>query len=417
MRTFVRNKKVEPANGAEPAVAAGDSVSVLARSPVKVQKPAPKQRSQQAGEAARGDRTATGSAQLDPYAFDVDDHLAAPGEGSQHDPAFLGSLVARTSASQDGDYGCLHSASPPKREPRRGPVTFKGALARLTGGFPKLKRSASTPPIAILELRIDIDGSTADSNELLRATGFSVPCSSQAAAQPGSREPSGEPSEDLRLDDRPGSSEMPSPEARKPPQQRAPAGLGRRAGSAAAALFKRSKGGASLLDAKNSHSFPVEGGGGLQTAERPQSDPLAETAADVRKADSRSGSASGAQAGSNAEPAVKRRRIESAGGAAAISAGMNGHGARLKAISRNPSVDRIGGDASGLGSSQERDRDSRDAPRARNGSSLRRRRTAAAGEVVNGAASRRRRSGDGAAAPVTSLIEVTNFHVVLRAAN
>ena len=136
MRTFVRNKKLRPADGAEAAAAASGGAS----SPVKAQKPALEQRGQQVGKGDRGGQSAAHGAQPDPYAFDMGDDLAAPGEGSQHDPAFLELLVARTSASLDGDDASVHSASPPERKAGRGPYTFKGALARLTGSFPKLKR-------------------------------------------------------------------------------------------------------------------------------------------------------------------------------------------------------------------------------------------------------------------------------------
>jgi hypothetical protein len=160
MRTFVRNKKLRPAKGAEAAAAAGSSASASASLPTQINKAAPQLRGQQAGKGVRGGEMAARGSQPDPYAFDMGDELAASREGSQHDPAFLGSLVARASASLDGDDGSLHSASPPERTAARGPqgpFTFKGALARLTGGFQKLKRFVSKPPIAILQLGADVD--------------------------------------------------------------------------------------------------------------------------------------------------------------------------------------------------------------------------------------------------------------------
>ena len=141
MRTFARNKKARPASGgAEAAAATSELLSVQARSPIRAQKHAP---AQQGGKGTRPGHSAAHAAQPDPYAFDIGDDLAAPDEGSQHDPAFLGSLVARSGASLDGDDGSLHSASPPEQQSGRGPVTFKGALARLSNGFPKLNRFAT----------------------------------------------------------------------------------------------------------------------------------------------------------------------------------------------------------------------------------------------------------------------------------
>ena len=211
----------------------------------------------------------------------------------------------------------------------------------------------------------------------------------------------------MQPDDHPGTSEVPSPEARKPPQQRLPAGLSQRAGSAAAGLFKRSTGRAisSSADAEISNSMPMAAGGRLAETEREQSAsrPEAQLVAvhDSNPAERRSASASGAEAGSDAEPAAKRRRTSDIGGA-----GIGDRNGRFSSLARISSADRTGSDASGLGGSQERDGDTRDGPMVRNGSSLGRRRNGAGGAAPNGGAGRRRRSGEGTAAPVTSLIEV-----------
>ena len=69
------------------------------------------------------------SAVPDPYAFDVcDEEKHVPDEGSQHDPAFLESLVARSGSSLSDDVP-LDSASPPERRPG-------GGLPNGTGAWP-----------------------------------------------------------------------------------------------------------------------------------------------------------------------------------------------------------------------------------------------------------------------------------------
>ena len=218
--------------------------------------------------------------------------------------------------------------------------------------------------------------------------------------------------QDSQPDDHPSTSEVPSPEARKPKQQRPPTGLGRRASSAAAALFKRSMGrvSASSADAEQSNSMPVANGVGRTELERSRSasQPEAQLPAanEATTADGCAASANGAEAASDAEPTAKRRRFSDEA-SAGISDGRGQDGARVEAVPRVMSVDRTGSDASGLGGSQERDAAVQTRPLARTGRSLGRRRNGAAGAALKGNAGRRRRSVEGTAAPVTSLIEVS----------
>ena len=108
MRTFVRKKKNGPPRqtDAPSAAARGDGVTVATGSPV--QAIAVELRTRHFVRHIAAD-----SAEPDPYAFDVcDEGEHAPGEGSQHDPAFLESLVARSGSSLSEDVQ-LDSASPP----------------------------------------------------------------------------------------------------------------------------------------------------------------------------------------------------------------------------------------------------------------------------------------------------------------
>ena len=123
MRTFARKKKGSPPHGTDAITGAARVVSGVV--PANVPGPAPSAK-QRKGQAVG--HPAAHSAQPDPYAFDIFDDDDAPGEGSQHDPAFLGSLVARLNSSQSDD-GRLNSASPPEHKTGRGPSNMRGAWA------------------------------------------------------------------------------------------------------------------------------------------------------------------------------------------------------------------------------------------------------------------------------------------------
>ena len=110
MRTFVRKRKGGPPSQTDTTTAAvseKDSAAAPAGSPV-----------QAIGVELRTRQfvrhVAAHSAEPDPYAFDIcDKNDHAPGEGSQHDPAFLESLVARSGSSISEDVR-RDSGSPPE---------------------------------------------------------------------------------------------------------------------------------------------------------------------------------------------------------------------------------------------------------------------------------------------------------------
>ena len=119
-------------------------------------------------------------------------------------------------------------------------------------------------------------------------------------------------------------------------------------------------------------------------------------------ADGRSASAASEQAGSDLEPAAKRRRTHGSWDNSVDTKPFGG--SRWPAMARLTSAGRSSSDAAH--SSQDADAAGRTLMRS--GSSLGRRRTGTGGAGPKGGASGRRLSsgGGGAAAPITSLIEV-----------
>ncbi len=112
MRTFVRKNKGRPPSQTDTTTAAARGGSVVTSAGSPVQAVGVELRTRQFVR-----QIAAHSAEPDPYAFDVcDEEQHAPDEGSQHDPAFLESLVARSGSSLSDDAQ-LDSASPPERRP------------------------------------------------------------------------------------------------------------------------------------------------------------------------------------------------------------------------------------------------------------------------------------------------------------